>query len=67
MKTWPDGTSSYGVEDRHYAVAESALLWTMEQALGEAYTAEVHEAWSAACRALTTIMREAAATAERAA
>lgn len=52
----------YGVVDRHYAVAESALLWTMEQALGEAYTAEVHVAWSAACRALTTIMREAART-----
>lgn len=53
--------AQYGAQDRHYALAVSALLWTLEQVLGEAYTPEVHEAWSAACRALTAIMREAAA------
>ena len=53
-----------GVQDRHYAVAESALLWTMAQVLGDAWTDDVHEAWAAACGALTTIMRR---TAEQAA
>ena len=56
-----------GVQDRHYAVAESALLWTMAQVLGDAWTDEVHQAWAAACGMLTTLMRRSVGTAERAA
>jgi hemoglobin-like flavoprotein len=57
----------YGVEDRHYDLVGTALLWTLAQGLGDGYTAEVGEAWAAAYTTLATIMREAAATGNRAA
>ena len=57
----------YGVEDRHYELVGAALLWTLEQGLGDGYTAAVREAWTAAYTTLAAIMREAAATVERAA
>ena len=57
----------YGVEDRHYELAGAALLWALEQGLGDGFTAAVREAWAAAYTSLATIMREAAATGERAA
>jgi hemoglobin-like flavoprotein len=57
----------YGVEERHYDLVGTALLWTLEQGLGDGYTAEVAEAWAAAYTTLATIMREAAAMGERAA
>jgi nitric oxide dioxygenase len=57
----------YGVEDRHYDLVGTALPWTLEQGLGDGYTAEMAEAWAAAYTTLATIMREAAATEERAA
>ena len=55
--------SGYGVRDEHYEVVGGALLWTLEQGLGEAFTAEVREAWSAAYALLSGEMRAAAATA----
>jgi hypothetical protein len=39
----------------------------MAQVLGDAWTEDVHEAWTAASRALTSIMRRSVGTAERAA
>src|SRR5262245_19200859 len=38
----------YGVEERHYALVGSALIWTLEQGLGEEFTEEVKEAWATA-------------------
>ena len=35
----------YGVQGRHYAVVGDALLKTLEQGLGAAFTVEVREAW----------------------
>jgi hemoglobin-like flavoprotein len=35
----------YGVEDRHYAVAREALLWTLRQSLGPACTPATERAW----------------------
>jgi hemoglobin-like flavoprotein len=57
----------YGVQDRHYDLVGGALLWTLEQGLGDGYTASVRDAWTAAYSTLATIMRTAAAQAERAA
>jgi len=57
----------YGVQDRHYDLVGGALLWTLEQGLGDGYTASVRDAWTAAYSTLATIMRAAAAQAERAA
>ena len=51
----------YGVRDEHYATVGEALLWTLEQGLGEAFTPEVRAAWAAAYELLSTTMIEAAA------
>ena len=37
---------NYGVVDDHYGVVGEALLWTLEQGLGDAFSPEVHEAWA---------------------
>jgi nitric oxide dioxygenase len=37
----------YGVRAEHFPVVGAALLWTLEQGLGDAFTAEVRDAWSA--------------------
>jgi hemoglobin-like flavoprotein len=51
----------YGVQDHHYATVGAALLWTLEQGLGDAFTPETREAWAAAYGLLTSVMLEAAA------
>jgi hemoglobin-like flavoprotein len=38
---------AYGVQDSHYATVGSALLWTLERALGPKFTPEMREAWIA--------------------
>lgn len=52
----------YGVRDGHYETAASALLWTLEQGLGEAFTPQVRHAWTDVYGLLATTMKEAAAT-----
>lgn len=47
----------YGVRTEHYAVVGSALLWTLERGLGEAYTPEVNEAWASAYSLLADVMQ----------
>jgi hemoglobin-like flavoprotein len=56
----------YGVTDEHYDTVAEALLWTLEQGLGEAFTPAVRDAWAAAYDVLATVMK-AAANAELAA
>jgi hemoglobin-like flavoprotein len=51
----------YGVHDGHYATVAAALLWTLEQGLGEAFTPEVQEAWTVTYTILAATMKEAAA------
>ena len=51
----------YGVRDEHYDIVGTALLWTLEQGLGEAFTPEVEEAWTTAYMLLAGAMKEAAA------
>lgn len=36
----------YGVRDEHYQAVGEALLWTLGQGLGDAFTEEVEEAWA---------------------
>lgn len=50
----------YGVEDRHYALVGSALLWTLQVGLGEAFTPELREAWASAYHMLSGRMMDAA-------
>jgi hemoglobin-like flavoprotein len=50
--------AGYGVEERHYTVVESALLWTLAQGLGARFTKEAEQAWRAAYGALARAMKQ---------
>lgn len=52
--------AGYGVKARHYASVGSALLWTLEKGLGEAFTPEVKDAWATTYIVLSTTMMNAA-------
>jgi hemoglobin-like flavoprotein len=52
--------TSYGVADQHYATVGAALLWTLEQGLGAAFTPEVQAAWTTTYTLLAETMRTAA-------
>ena len=54
---------AYGVEDWHYDVVGSALIWTLEQGLGADFTDEVREAWVTTYTIVASVMKEAAAQA----
>ena len=47
---------AYGVEPEHYALVGSALLWTLEQGLGDEFTPALRAAWGAAYCALSEVM-----------
>jgi hemoglobin-like flavoprotein len=53
--------AGYGVRNEHYTTVGEALLWTLEQGLGAAFTPEVRAAWEDAYGWLAFVMREAAA------
>jgi hemoglobin-like flavoprotein len=55
--------AGYGVRESHYATVGAALLWTLEQGLGEAFTPAVREAWTEAYGTLASVMIEAAKSA----
>jgi hemoglobin-like flavoprotein len=59
--------AGYGVVDGYYEVVGDALIWTLEQGLGQAFTAGVKEAWVTAYTTLATVMKEAANAQPRAA
>ena len=54
----------YGVQDSHHAVVGDALLWTLGQGLGDAFTPEVRSAWAETYWTLAAVMQRAAANAE---
>jgi hemoglobin-like flavoprotein len=51
---------NYGVRDEHYARVGAALLKTLKQGLGDAYTDDVHAAWVALYGVVSTTMMDAA-------
>ena len=51
---------AYGVQPAHYATVGTALLWTLEQGLGPAFTPEVRAAWTTVYTTLAEIMQQAA-------
>jgi len=53
--------AGYGVTEADYAPVAEALLWTLGQALGEAFTAETRAAWVEAYTILAGQMQEAEA------
>ena len=50
----------YGVEPSHYDTVGQALLWTLEQGLGDHFTPEVASAWANAYGLLSGVMMDAA-------
>jgi len=52
--------AGYGVRAADYAPVAEALLWTLGQALGDAFTADTRAAWVAAYTLLAGQMQEAA-------
>jgi hemoglobin-like flavoprotein len=54
--------AGYGVSEAHYGTVGTALLWTLERGLGEAFIPEVREAWTAVytlvAQTMTTAARE---------
>ena len=57
----------YGAKPSHYPVVGSALLWTLEKGLGDAWTTELAEAWTAVYGTLSGYMiSEAYGTAQAA-
>jgi len=46
----------YGVKAEHYPVVGAALLWTLEKGLGEGWTPDIAEAWTAAYGTLSGFM-----------
>jgi hemoglobin-like flavoprotein len=53
--------AGYGVQPAHYDSVAAALLWTLGQGLGDAFTAPVQAAWTEAYTILATVMKDAAA------
>jgi nitric oxide dioxygenase len=50
----------YGVQAQHYDTVGAALLWTLEQGLGPAFTDDTKTAWATAYGTLAGVMKEAA-------
>ncbi len=55
--------AGYGVEKSHYDTVGSALLWTLERGLGDAWTDDVREAWMQAYGYISSCMIGRAQTA----
>jgi hemoglobin-like flavoprotein len=51
---------AYGVKPEHYPLVGAALLWTLEQGLGDGFTPELGAAWAAAYSILSETMIAAA-------
>lgn len=52
--------TGYGVKPEHYAAVGTALLWTLEQGLGDDWNEETKEAWKACYELLAATMIGAA-------
>ncbi len=46
----------YGARKEHYPVVGAALLWTLEKGLGDGWTTDVADAWTAAYGTLSGFM-----------
>ena len=54
---------NYRVKEEHYQTVAAALLWTLGQGLGDAFTDEVKAAWTTTYGILSGVMIEASETA----
>lgn len=56
--------TGYGVPLASYDTVGAALLWTLGQGLGDAFTPEVQAAWTETYTTLATVMKDAASHSE---
>lgn len=56
---------AYGVQDPHYGMVGRALLRTLNDALGDAFTPDVADAWATMYALVTRTMKEGAAAEQR--
>jgi len=54
--------AGYGLNDAHYFSVGSALLWALEQGLGDAWTPEAADAWSSVYALVAGAMMKASKT-----
>jgi hemoglobin-like flavoprotein len=47
----------YGVRAQHYREGGAALIWTLEQGLGDVFTPDVRDAWIALYDGITWVMQ----------
>jgi hemoglobin-like flavoprotein len=59
--------TGYGVKSEDYATVGQALLWTLEEGLGAAFTLAARYAWTAAYGLLASVMIDAADAGQQAA
>jgi hemoglobin-like flavoprotein len=60
LKTLGARHREYGVQDADYDSVAEALLWTLQQSLGDAFDDDTAEAWAVVYTALANVMREGA-------
>ena len=53
--------STFGVQDDHYGKVGAALIGTLEEGLGDAFTPELRSAWTEAYLLISSLMRRGAA------
>lgn len=53
--------SAYGVKDEHYNTVATALFWTLERGLADAFTEETQSAWISIYTLLATTIKQATA------
>ena len=61
LKQLGERHSKYGVMDEHYGKVATALLGTLEEGLGDAFTPELRAAWTEAFVLISSLMRRGAA------
>ena len=54
----------YGVKEQHYDTVGSALIWTLQEGLGQEFSDEVCEAWVQAYQLLSSGMQQGAREAQ---
>ncbi|WP_437486373.1 globin family protein [Sorangium sp. So ce1014] len=52
----------YMVAERHYDLVGEALLWTLREGLGDAFSSDVESAWKEVYGVVSDVMKKAAAT-----
>jgi hemoglobin-like flavoprotein len=60
IKALGERHKKYGVKDEHYTAVGEALLWTLEQGLGEYWSVELRLAWKEFYETLAAKMKDTA-------